>query len=116
MHEEAWRGFKGNAQSLQILSRLEKKVTLTTPDEILQLDDNGADLRCGLNITFRSLASILKYDSVIPVMAGDRPVDKLRLAREPQEDSPPPGRSRLVQLMFVSCLRCPQKRSPLYQA
>jgi len=55
-------------------------------DEIFPFEDNGADLRCGLNILFRSLASILKYDSVIPVMAGDRPVDKLRLGWEPQED------------------------------
>lgn len=69
-------GFEGNAQTLRILSRLEKKVTLTSPDEIRTFDENGTDLRCGLNLTYRSLASILKYDSVIPVMAGDRPDDK----------------------------------------
>jgi dGTPase len=69
-------GFEGNAQTLRILSRLEKKVTLTAPDEIKTFDEFGTDLRCGLNLTYRSLASILKYDAVIPIMAGDRPEDK----------------------------------------
>ncbi|MGR9478180.1 dGTP triphosphohydrolase [Rhizobium leguminosarum] len=69
-------GFEGNAQTLRILSRLEKKVTLKAPDEIQTFDEAGMDLRCGLNLTYRSLAAILKYDAVIPVMAGDRPLDK----------------------------------------
>lgn len=69
-------GFEGNAQTLRILSKLEKKVTLTAPAEIKPFDEDGNDLRCGLNLTYRSLAAILKYDSVIPVMAGDRPTDK----------------------------------------
>lgn len=42
-------GFEGNAQTLRILSRLEKK-----------FDGNG------LNLTYRSLGSILKYDRSIP--------------------------------------------------
>lgn len=69
-------GFEGNAQTLRILSKLEKKVTLTAPDEMVAFDDQGNDLRCGLNLTYRSLASILKYDSIIPIRAGDRPADK----------------------------------------
>ncbi|MDV4158213.1 dGTP triphosphohydrolase [Rhizobium brockwellii] len=69
-------GFEGNAQTLRILSRLEKKTTLTAPIEIQIFDEVGTDLRCGLNLTYRSLAAILKYDAVIPVMAGDRPLDK----------------------------------------
>ncbi|RVH49318.1 dGTP triphosphohydrolase [Sinorhizobium meliloti] len=68
-------GFEGNAQTLRILSRLEKKVTLNTPTDLSPFID-GVDQRCGLNLTFRSLASILKYDSVIPVRSADREEDK----------------------------------------
>jgi len=46
-------GFEGNAQTLRIVSRLEKKIV-------------GEDSCYGLNLTFRSLASILKYDNEIP--------------------------------------------------
>lgn len=69
-------GFEGNAQTLRILSRLEKKVTLAAPDDIKIFDEDGNDMRCGLNLTYRSLAAILKYDTVIPIMAGDRPEEK----------------------------------------
>jgi dGTPase len=47
-------GFEGNAQTLRIVARIEKKVQ----------DGNGASY--GLNLTFRSLAAILKYDRPIP--------------------------------------------------
>lgn len=47
-------GFEGNAQTLRIVARLEKKI----------VDKNGTSF--GLNLTFRSLASILKYDKEIP--------------------------------------------------
>ena len=44
-------GFEGNAQTLRILTAIEQK------------DDEG---RAGLNLTYRSLASVLKYDSAVP--------------------------------------------------
>ncbi|SFJ77231.1 dGTPase [Bosea sp. OK403] len=47
-------GFEGNAQTLRIVSRLERKV----------FDKN--DNCYGLNLTLRTLAAILKYDEVIP--------------------------------------------------
>jgi dGTPase len=47
-------GFEGNAQSLRIISRVEKKVQ----------DRNGRPF--GLNLAFRTLAAVLKYDKVIP--------------------------------------------------
>ncbi|TPK69881.1 dNTP triphosphohydrolase [Mesorhizobium sp. B2-4-15] len=72
---ESFGGFEGNAQTFRILSRLEKKVTLTAPDDLRPFADEK-DQRCGLNLTYRSLASILKYDSVIPIRSGDRPEDK----------------------------------------
>jgi dGTPase len=56
-------GFEGNAQTLRILSKIEKKKTLdgdATPVK------NGEDYRCGLNLTYRCLASVLKYDNMIP--------------------------------------------------
>ena len=54
-------GFEGNAQTLRILSKLEKKVR----DNEAQSKDSESN-RFGLNLTYRALASILKYDNKIP--------------------------------------------------
>ncbi|UDF29738.1 UNVERIFIED_ORG: dNTP triphosphohydrolase [Roseateles sp. XES5] len=51
-------GFEGNAQTLRILSRLDKKVEFAEPF--------GGEVRAGLNLCVRTLAAILKYDEVIP--------------------------------------------------
>lgn len=51
-------GFEGNAQTLRILCRIDKK---TRYDEPLWGDD-----RAGMNLCWRTLAAILKYDRVIP--------------------------------------------------
>jgi dGTPase len=56
-------GFEGNAQTLHILARLEKKRT-TTGRRYVEFQ-GAQDARLGLNLTFRSLASILKYDEEI---------------------------------------------------
>jgi dGTPase len=67
-------GFEGNAQTLRILSRLEKKQTTQYPqfaENPLPVID-GVDCRLGLNLTYRSLASILKYDREIPKNADAR--------------------------------------------
>jgi dGTPase len=66
-------GFEGNAQTLRILARLEKKETAyfpatSEPRPVTDDDDN----RFGLNVTYRSLASVLKYDKLIPQIAEDR--------------------------------------------
>jgi dGTPase len=60
-------GFEGNAQTLRILTKLEKK-HLTGNNHII----NGIDNRVGLNLTYRSLASIFKYDKLIPITKKDR--------------------------------------------
>lgn len=65
-------GFEGNAQTLRILARLEKKVTLTAGGDYNPFRENGADDRAGLDLSYRSLASILKYDTIIPERAEDR--------------------------------------------
>jgi dGTPase len=68
-------GFEGNAQTLRILARLEKKETQRFPihDVIAEpLDAEGNDLRLGLNLTYRSMASVLKYDREIPVTDEER--------------------------------------------
>ncbi|WP_333898490.1 dGTP triphosphohydrolase [Agrobacterium pusense] len=66
-------GFEGNAQTLRILSRLEKKSTLANDVDLKLFSPAGEDLRCGLNVSYRSLASILKYDTAIPLSSKERP-------------------------------------------
>jgi dGTPase len=63
-------GFEGNAQSLRIVSRLEKKAYKEGSEPF---SSEGIDLRCGLNLTYRSLGSLLKYDRPIPTLYHDRP-------------------------------------------
>lgn len=62
-------GFEGNAQTLRILSRLEKKNKAHW--ETFGIE-NLEDKRVGLMLTYRSLASILKYDCCIPLVNGQR--------------------------------------------
>ena len=57
-------GFEGNAQTLRILTKIEKKIKDENSDE-LGMSRNGKDFRYGLNLTYRVLASILKYDHMI---------------------------------------------------
>jgi dGTPase len=61
-------GFEGNAQTLRILGKLEKKQTADYPHktDIPEPIARGIDHRTGLNMTYRSLAAILKYDHQIP--------------------------------------------------
>lgn len=70
-------GFEGNAQTLRILSRIEKKDTKRLVDGSVEPVDGSADIRCGLNLTYRSLAAVLKYDKPIPERAADRTPGKL---------------------------------------
>jgi dGTPase len=51
-------GFEGNAQTLRILARLEKKERYA---EGIDGDD-----RAGMNLCYRTLGAVLKYDEVIP--------------------------------------------------
>ncbi len=57
-------GFEGNAQTLRILTKIEKKDKDEKSDDF-GITEKGKDLRYGLNLTYRSLASILKYDNMI---------------------------------------------------
>ncbi|MFV8607446.1 deoxyguanosinetriphosphate triphosphohydrolase family protein, partial [Ralstonia pseudosolanacearum] len=51
-------GFEGNAQTLRIVSVTERKLVRT--------ESNALSTDYGLNLTYRSLASVLKYDRMIP--------------------------------------------------
>ncbi|MCK5051096.1 MAG: dNTP triphosphohydrolase [Candidatus Cloacimonetes bacterium] len=62
-------GFESNAQTLRLLTKLEKKYQI---DGNLMIGKNRKDTRVGLNLTFRTIASILKYDSKIPESKNDR--------------------------------------------
>lgn len=62
-------GFEGNAQTLRILCRLEKKERYKYPD--------GEEDRAGLNLCHRTLAAVLKYDKRIPaVRKSDAKLEK----------------------------------------
>jgi dGTPase len=102
-----WGGFEGNAQTLRILSVLEKK---ETDDGILEgIRQDGVDHRLGLNATMRSLASILKYDKKIPHSRVDEdPLEKgfyyteQDLVREIR-NAVAPGLAENVGLKTVEC-------------
>ena len=54
-------GFEGNAQTLRVIAKTEKKFhTGEHPVE------HGIDNRYGLNLTYRALAGVMKYDRKIP--------------------------------------------------
>jgi dGTPase len=60
-------GFEGNAQTLRIVARLEKKdIHLRTNGPVIPPVVKRIDKRIGLNLTFRTLAAIVKYDHRIP--------------------------------------------------
>lgn len=65
-------GFEGNAQTIRIITRLEKKENncdyRITPD--------GIDNRIGLSLTARAIASGLKYDKMIPLKRGTNKLEK----------------------------------------
>lgn len=68
-------GFEGNAQTLRILSKIEKKEKATVPEA-------NREYRFGLNLTYRSLASILKYDKEIASVSENRDEeDKLKAVK-----------------------------------
>lgn len=67
-------GFEGNAQTLRILSRLEKKKTYAP--KYCPITEDGHDNRYGLNLTYRTLASVLKYDNPISPKLPDEKVIK----------------------------------------
>ncbi len=65
---KSYGGFESNAQNLRILAKLEKKLDDldTSPwSDGIWYDGTGKERSTGLNLTFRSLASILKYDRKI---------------------------------------------------
>lgn len=85
----SYGGFEGNAQTLRILSRLEKKALSTNSDD--------EDDRLGLNLTYRTLAAALKYDQEIPHVRDESEglvkgyysdnkelVSRIKMAVEPQ--------------------------------
>lgn len=67
-------GYEGNAQTLRIVSTLEKRF-LKTENVKQPIGPKAEDLRVGLSLTYRSLASILKYDTSIPInSSADEPL------------------------------------------
>ena len=58
-------GFEGNAQTLRILAKTEKREKGRNTS-VVGITSQKNDGRKGLNLTHRSLAAVLKYDSEIP--------------------------------------------------
>ncbi len=56
-------GFEGNAQTLRILSNVERKLVTIKGGRVTD--------EFGLDLTYRTLASVLKYDSCIPIERYD---------------------------------------------
>ncbi len=69
-------GFEGNAQTLRILAKLEKRQTLVEDAGAPVAWRGGRDMRAGLNLAHRSLAAILKYDYPIPKNAESRSAEE----------------------------------------
>jgi dGTPase len=68
-------GFEGNAQTLRILAKLEKKrVMSASPSEPVV---GGRDNRAGLNLAARTLAAVLKYDNKIPRQRKSRQIGEV---------------------------------------
>ncbi len=70
-------GYEGNAQTLRILTKIEKKGFTPISDEIIF--KKGIDTRVGLNLSARTLASILKYDSIIPFSESERKLKQSKI-------------------------------------
>lgn len=67
-------GFEGNAQTIRLLTKIEKKFRVENSGF-----EDGEDKRVGLNLCMRTLASVLKYDQVIPENEEDRKSLKKKL-------------------------------------
>lgn len=85
-------GYEGNAQTLRLLARLEKKLDhhdQMDPDtaELRLYDAEGRDVAVGLNLAARTLASVIKYDHEIPAKtAPQHPVKGYYLSEAPLID------------------------------
>ena len=66
-------GFEGNAQTLRLLAKTEKKIFQGDPPIAA-----GKDNRCGLNLTYRTLAAVIKYDRIIPQETNHSPEHPIR--------------------------------------
>jgi len=68
-------GFEGNAQTLRIVGRLEKKEFSGVDEKGLLQIQNGraSDRRMGLDLCARSLAAVLKYDAMISPQESPNP-------------------------------------------
>lgn len=62
-------GFEANAQTIRILTRLENRVSQHLPADN-SLDDVYRD-PLGLNLLYRTIAALLKYDVMIPAQYGE---------------------------------------------
>jgi dGTPase len=80
--------FEGNAQTLRIVTRLEERLYFGGDES----ETDQSDARShGLNLMFRTIASVVKYDNVIPFVAapknrGNRSIPETKIKGYYQDD------------------------------
>jgi dGTPase len=62
----SYGGFEGNAQTFRIIAKIEKKFLIDAENAPYGINNEKTDIRTGLNLCTRTLASVLKYDKIIP--------------------------------------------------
>lgn len=70
MDKRRFGRFEGNAQTLRILTNLEQRISLFHDVNSMYSSNDLNENNTGLNLTYRSLASILKYDKRVGDTSG----------------------------------------------
>lgn len=87
--------FEGNAQTLRILTRLENRYVRNSPES----DDGVFSEPLGLNLLYRTIASVIKYDREIPSEINLELLDQGKLAKGYyKDDSAVVAQARLAVL------------------
>jgi len=105
----SYGGFEGNAQTLRIVTRLEKKISGQGAEKLTGFH-GPKDLRLGLGLAPRTIASIIKYDHRIPhVREQGADLVKGYYADDAEvvmrvKDAVAPGRDSSLEFKTIECM------------